>query len=87
MAENAIIVEIIPDDAEVDMNAIIDKIKVSLPSQAELKDYRIEPFVFGLKKIKAMIIVPEEEGAVSKIEEILNSIEGVSAEIQSVTRL
>jgi len=87
MAENAIIVELIPDDADVDMNEIINKIHAKLPAQAELKDYKIEPFVFGLKKIRAMIIVQEEEGVVSKIEELLNSIEGVSAEIQSITRL
>lgn len=87
MAENAIIVELIPDDAEVDMGKIINKIKEKLPSQAELKDYKIEPFVFGMKKIRAMIIIPEEEGFVSKIEDVLNSIEGVSVEIQSITRL
>lgn len=87
MAENVVIVELIPDDANVNMDEIINKIRDKLPAQAELKDYKIEPFVFGLKKIKAMIIVQEKEGAVSEIEEILNSIEGVSVEIQSITRL
>ncbi len=87
MAENAVLVELVPDDAEVDMDSIVEKIREKLPAGTELKDYKLEPFVFGLKKLRVMIIVPEKEGMISEIEEILNSIEGVSAEVQSITRL
>jgi len=87
MAENAVLIEIIPDDSEVDLSNILNKVKDILPAGASIKDYKIEPFVFGLNKLKLMLIVPEQEGLITKLEEKLNNLPGVSAEILSITRI
>ncbi len=87
MAQNAVIFELTPDDAEINMEKILEEIKKRLPKDVELKDSKIEPFVFGLKKLKILLIIPESQEKLKEIEEILNSIEGVSAEVQSLTRI
>ncbi len=87
MAQNAVIFELTPDDAEVDMEKILEEIKKILPNDVELKDSKIEPFVFGLKKLKILLIIPESQEKLKEIEKILNNIKGVSAEIQSLTRI
>jgi len=87
MAENAVLIEIIPDDSEVDLSNILNKVKDILPAGASIKDHKIEPFVFGLNKLKLMLIVPEQEGLITELEEKLNNLPGVSAEILSITRI
>lgn len=87
MTQNAVILELTPDDAEVNMEKILEEIKKTLPNDVELKDSKIEPFVFGLKKLKILLIIPESQEKLKEIEKILNNIEGVSAEIQSLTRI
>ncbi len=87
MAENALLIEIIPDDPGVNLDEILKKIQDTLPADVTLKDYKVEPFVFGLNKLKIMLIIPEKEGLTTEIEETINSIPGISAEILSITRL
>ena len=87
MAENALLIEIIPDDPNVNLDEILKKIQDTLPADVTLKDYKVEPFVFGLNKLKIMLIIPEKEGLTTEIEETINSIPGISAEILSITRL
>jgi len=87
MAENALLIEIIPDDPNVNLDEILKKIQDTLPADVTLKDHKVEPFVFGLNKLKIMLIIPEKEGLTTEIEETINSIPGISAEILSITRL
>jgi len=86
-AQNAILIEIVPDDPEIDLNNILEEIKSRLPENVTIKDHKIEPFVFGINKLKIMLVAPEEEGLASKIESIINSMQGVTAEVLSITRL
>ncbi len=86
-AENAIIIDIIPEDPEMDVNEVINKVKGKLPPNASVKDTKVEPYVYGLKKIKMMLIIPEEEGLIDKIENSIGEIDGVDAEVVSVTRI
>ncbi len=86
-ALNAILIEVIPDDPETDMNSLLKKVQEKLPPSVEIKDHKVEPFVFGLNKLKVMLIAPEKEGILTQIEENLSSIEGITIEILSVTRL
>ncbi len=49
-----------------------------------LKDYRVEdvkeePIAFGLKALLVAIRLPDKEGEVDKIEEILSKVEGVES--------
>ncbi|MHA1589861.1 MAG: elongation factor 1-beta [Candidatus Njordarchaeales archaeon] len=87
VAYNAVLVEIYPDDPDVNLENVLETIKERLPSDIELKDYKIEPLAFGINKLVAIFIIPEEEGKVKQLEDLFASIEGVSMEIQSITRI
>ncbi|MGQ4891001.1 MAG: elongation factor 1-beta [Candidatus Njordarchaeia archaeon] len=86
-SENAIIIDIIPEDPDRDIDEVMNEVKNKLPPNCEIKDTKVEPYVYGLKKIKVMVIVPEEEGLADKIESAISSIEGVDAEIVNITRI
>jgi len=87
MAENAIIVELVPEDPDMSTEKVLEEVKSKLDKEYVIKDVKEEPYVFGLKKIMVMIIVPEREGVVYEVEEKLSKIEGVSAEVVSITRI
>ncbi|MHA1616041.1 MAG: hypothetical protein ACTSX9_01890 [Candidatus Njordarchaeales archaeon] len=86
-AYNAVIVEIYPDDTDTDLERVLKDLKESLPDDIEIKDHKIEPLAFGINKLIIAFLVPEKEEKIRQLEEILNSIEGASAEIKSISRI
>ncbi len=86
-ARNALEIEVLPDDPEVNLDEIIEKIKQKLPKYARLESYRKEPFVYGMYKLRILVTVPEREGIADEIEKIISEIEGVSAEVVSISRI
>ncbi|HDD42784.1 MAG TPA: elongation factor 1-beta, partial [Nitrososphaeria archaeon] len=80
MARVIIVTELMPEDPSTDLNELIGKIRQSLPEGFELKDFETKPVAFGLSLIKAMFVVPEQEGASETLEKILNRFD----EIQEV---
>lgn len=77
MAKVAIIAEIMPEDPDVDLDQLVEKIRVSLPQDFELKQVEIKPVAFGLKLIRAMFVLPEKEGSSEILENVLSQVEGV----------
>jgi len=87
MAENALIIELVPEDPDMTTESVLEEVRKKLDEQYEIRDVKEEPYVFGLKKITVMLIVPEREGLAYEIEEKLSKIDGVSAEVVSITRI
>lgn len=88
MARVIMIVELMPEDPDTDLDELIGKIRQSLPEGFELKDFETRPVAFGLSLIKAMFVVPEEEGASEALEGILNKFDEIQeVNIVAVTRL
>ncbi len=81
------VISILPDSDEVDLDNVVEEIKRKLPDYARLVRYEKEPYVFGLKKLIVRIVIPEREGLAYEIESILNSIDGISAEVERMGRL
>ncbi len=80
MGNVAVSLRILPRSVETD----IEKIKNEILKRIEVKDVKVEPIAFGLKAIKILLIVPDK--GVSKIEEEIKNIDGVSeVEVESVT--
>lgn len=86
-ARNLVVVEVLPDSDEVDLDAKLEEIKSKLPEWAVLSSAKKEPFVFGMHKLVLSIIIPEQEGLVDELERAINEVEGVSAEVKTITRL
>jgi len=77
MAKVAIIAEIMPEDPEMDLEQLIERIRSSLPQDFELKQVEIKPVAFGLKLVRAMFVLPEREGSSEILEKVLSRVEGV----------
>ena len=88
MARVIVIAELMPEDPSTDLDALIGRIRQSLPEGFELKDFETRPVAFGLSLIKAMFVVPEKEGASETLEKILNQFDEIQeVSIVAVTRL
>jgi elongation factor 1-beta len=60
--------KILPRDTTTEHQKIVDSVSKALPPQAQVRGYKIEPIAFGLSAIIMDIVVPEEEGAIDKVE-------------------
>lgn len=82
MAEISIIYKIYLEDP-----SKVEEVKEEINEKFKPRDITIEDIGFGVKLIKALFILDEDEG-ISKFEEKLKGIKGISnIETESVTRL
>jgi len=83
MGDVAIILKMMPESPEVDLGVVMAAIMAAVP---ETKDIREEPIGFGLSAIKALVVVPDVEGAPDRVEERFRAIDGLaSVEIVDLT--
>ncbi|MEM0001521.1 MAG: elongation factor 1-beta [Desulfurococcaceae archaeon] len=79
MAKVAVVVRVLPEDVSINMEQLVENIKQKLPEQYSLKAWDEEPIAFGLKALRILVTMPEEtEGGTEPLEELINSIPGVS---------
>ncbi len=68
---------IMPEGADVDLDALQQSIKDALPEFASMQNCEAVPFAFGMKALVTGLVVEDEEGNNDKVEETLNGVEGV----------
>jgi elongation factor 1-beta len=66
-----------PEDPDIDLDQLIERIRGSLPQDFELKHVETRPVAFGLKLVRAMFVLPEREGSSEILEKVLSQVEGV----------
>ncbi len=69
---------ILPDSPETDIAKVTEEIKHALANLCTINKTLEEEIGFGLKALIIEVIVPDEEGKLSVIEEKLAGIEGIS---------
>jgi len=75
---------VMPEDVDVDLEKIYEKIKEIAPEKWEIRDYKIQPIAFGLKALLVMAVMPDEGGIGDELIEKIQSIEGVeSVEVEA----
>ncbi|WFO75882.1 elongation factor 1-beta [Desulfurococcaceae archaeon MEX13E-LK6-19] len=89
MARVLVVMKILPEDINIDLEQLKEKIKEKLPEGYELARHEIEPIAFGLKALRVYIIMPEiTEGGTEPLEKLVSSVDGVSqVEVEIVHRL
>ena len=76
---------VMPEDVDVDLEKVYEKIKEIAPENVEIRDYKIQPIAFGLKALLVMAVMPDEGGIGDKLIENIKQIEGVeSVEVDAV---
>ena len=83
MARLVVRIRILPVDAEVSMDTILESIKMNIPKSMELKAHATEPIAFGLKALICDFLLDDEEGQMDNLEEKIKESEGVG-EIETI---
>ena len=79
---------VMPEDFDVDLERVYEKIKEVAPENVEIKDYKIQPIAFGLKALLVVAVMPDEGGIGDQLVERIQSIEGVeSVEVEATELL
>jgi len=82
------VLKVMPEDVEVNLEELKQRIKESLPSDVSLQRAGVEEVAFGIKALKIVVLLPEEEGGTFKIEEAVSKVPGVSqVDVELVTRV
>lgn len=79
MGQIAAAYDLMPESTEVDLNAVIAKLKDILPAGVKIsEDPQIKPVAFGLMKVWVGFIIDDEDQEVgAKLENALCSIPGI----------
>ena len=70
-------IKIFPEDIIIGIDRIKQAIERELPKDVTIHQLVDEPIAFGLVALIAHLVIPEEEGQLETVENILQSIEGV----------
>ncbi|MFX0025862.1 MAG: elongation factor 1-beta [Candidatus Hermodarchaeota archaeon] len=77
MGEFVALIDVVPEDIDVDFELFVSKLKEVLPANCTIEHYEIMPVAFGLKKARLRVRYPDEWGGTDKIEELIGQVEGI----------
>jgi elongation factor 1-beta len=88
MARVVVTLKIMPEDVDVDLDDLLDRIKSVVPEGTDVRATEIVPVAFGLKAIRMNIARDESRGGTEDVEEAISSLEGVSqVEVEMLSRM
>jgi len=88
MARVVITLKIMPEDTDVDLEDLLEKIRESVPDGTDVRANEIVPIAFGLKAIRMNVAREESMGGTDDIEEAITNLNGVSqVEVERVSRM
>ena len=77
MGEFVALIDVIPEDIEVDFEEFVLKLKKVLPDTAVVEHFDIMPVAFGLKKVRLRVRYPEQWGGTDKLESLFGEVDGI----------
>lgn len=77
MGEFVALVDVVPEDIDVNFEKFVDTLKNVLPDTCVIETYEIMPVAFGLKKARVRVRYPEEWGGTDKVEELFSQVNGI----------
>ena len=77
MGEFIALIDVIPDDTDADIDALVKDLKKVLPDTCVIEHHDILPVAFGLKKARVRVRYPEEWGGTDKLEELFGQVGGI----------
>jgi elongation factor 1-beta len=88
LARVVMTLRIMPEDVEVDLDDLLEKIKNVIPEGTDIGATETQPVAFGLKALRMNLARDESMGGTDDIEEAIGTIEGVSqVEVERVSRM
>jgi len=88
MKRVAVLVKVFPEDPDMNLEDLRNKIAKALPQNYKVLQHGEEPIAFGLSALLLNIAIPEETvGGTSELETLISNVEGVSqVEVLRVSR-
>jgi elongation factor 1-beta len=77
MGEFIALIDVIPEEIDINFDEFIEKLKNVLPETCNLERYDIMPVAFGLKKARVRVRYPEEWGGTDRLEELFSHVDGI----------
>ncbi|MFX1478731.1 MAG: elongation factor 1-beta [Promethearchaeota archaeon] len=77
MGEFIALIDVIPEETEVDFEQFVGELKKVLPETCSIERYEVLPVAFGLEKARVRVRYPEEWGGTDKLEELFRQVEGI----------
>ncbi|MCL4345473.1 MAG: elongation factor 1-beta [Candidatus Thermoplasmatota archaeon] len=77
MADVAMTFSVLPEDPSMDLEEMKRNLKDGLEKKCKIAEMSIQEIAFGLKKIKLVVIVKDEDGQQDMIEEVASGVKGV----------
>jgi elongation factor 1-beta len=88
MGKVAAVIKVMPQDPELDLSVLQERLETSLPEGAKINDVDQEEVAFGLTALYTTVIVPDDAGGTEAVEEAFRSVEGVeSVTVEEVGRI
>ncbi|WP_135362885.1 MULTISPECIES: elongation factor 1-beta [Halosimplex] len=88
MGKVAAQIKVMPQNPEVDLDALQERLEASLPEGAKINGFERDDVAFGLVALLPTVVVPDEAGGTEAVEEAFAGVEGVeSVEVGDVGRL
>ena len=88
MSEVVATMKIMPENPEVDLEALKAAIEEAMPDDAEFHKIDEEPIAFGLVALNLMFVIEDGEGGTESTEEAMSKLDNVaSIEITDTRRL
>jgi elongation factor 1-beta len=80
-------IKLLPADADINVDSIVDRLKKSIPQGMELKGHAKEPIAFGLNAVVGDFMLDDAEGQMDKLEEAIRGVQGVGEiEVMNISR-
>ncbi|PSP96276.1 elongation factor 1-beta [Halobacteriales archaeon QS_5_70_17] len=79
---------VMPNDPEVDLDELQERLENSLPEGAKINGFERDDVAFGLVALQPTVIVPDDAGGTEAVEEAFSGVDGVeSVTVENVGRL
>ena len=79
MGKVAAVVKVMPNDPELDLDELRDRLETSLPEGAKINKVDTEDVAFGLVALLPTVIVPDDAGGTEAVEEAFSTVDGVES--------
>jgi elongation factor 1-beta len=88
MARVIMTLRVMPEDIDVDLDDLLERIKSAIPEGTDLRATEIQPIAFGLQALRINFAREESMGGTDDIEQAISSLDGVAqVEVEVVSRM
>ena len=88
MGKVAAKIKVMPQNPEVDLDALQERLESVLPEGAKIKGFERDDVAFGLVALLPTVVVADDAGGTEAVEEAFQGVDGVeSVSVENVGRI